>query len=366
MALFTPINQKRLTNVSVVRLKRNGNRYELACYPNKVKAWREKLERNIDEVLQAHEIFSNVSKGQLATKSDLFRDFDTEDVDTIIRSVLFIVLISSGQILNDGEMQVTVKERKVENENLFRDVAKIVSERCFNPENSRAYTVTMIEKMMKDCHVNLQPKKSAKQQALEVIRQLRASGNFKIAPAMMEILISLDPKLADNVSPRILKLVHHIIRQERNPEGIFELSAVIEPENYHSLTVVLDEHAKDRYCIEIIGVARPVSGVKKPPLPSPLSSAVVSTAPILETSPISEEPSDGSPTPAPDGASQRCTADPATPVGGGDDNDRCGTVSRGNNQTKKRRRRRNRKVYDDDDVEDDSIDGAVVQKEAAT
>lgn len=43
MALFTPTNQKRLTNVSVVRLKKGGNRYELACYPNKVKAWRNKL-----------------------------------------------------------------------------------------------------------------------------------------------------------------------------------------------------------------------------------------------------------------------------------------------------------------------------------
>lgn len=40
---------------------------------------------------------------------------------------------------------------------------------------------------------------------------------------MMEILISLDPKLVDDVSPRILKLVHYIMRQERNPEGIFEL-----------------------------------------------------------------------------------------------------------------------------------------------
>lgn len=124
-------------------------------------------ERNIDEVLQTHEIFSNVSKGLLATKSDLFREFDTEDIESIIRSVLFISLMSLVQILNDGEMQVTVKERKVENENLFRDVAKIVSERCFNPENSRAYTVTMIEKMMRDCHVNLQPKKTAKQQVTD-------------------------------------------------------------------------------------------------------------------------------------------------------------------------------------------------------
>lgn len=61
-------------------------------------------------------------------------------------------------------MQVSGKERKVANESLFRDVAKIVSEKCINTETHHAYTVTMIEKMMRDCHVNLQSKKSPKQQ----------------------------------------------------------------------------------------------------------------------------------------------------------------------------------------------------------
>ncbi|KAL7061772.1 hypothetical protein AAHC03_01629 [Spirometra sp. Aus1] len=216
MSIFTPINQKRLTNVSVVRLKKNGNRYEIACYPNKVHAWRENLEKNIDEVLQTQEIFSNVSKGQLATKSDILRDFDTDDINVVLH-----------QILSDGDIQFTGKERKIENQNMYRDVAKIVSEKCINSETNRAFTVTMIEKMMKDCHINLQPKKSAKQQ------------------------------LVDTLSPNVLKLVHQIVRQERNQEGIFELAAVIEPDNYHALLNILEEQAKNRFCIEIIGPAWP-------------------------------------------------------------------------------------------------------------
>jgi hypothetical protein len=36
----TPAGQKRLTNIAVVRLKRQGNRYEIACYKNKVGDWR--------------------------------------------------------------------------------------------------------------------------------------------------------------------------------------------------------------------------------------------------------------------------------------------------------------------------------------
>lgn len=33
---FFPVNQKRLTNVAVVRYKYKGNKFEIACYQNKV------------------------------------------------------------------------------------------------------------------------------------------------------------------------------------------------------------------------------------------------------------------------------------------------------------------------------------------
>lgn len=35
-----PAGQKRLTNIAVVRLKKSGHRFEIACYKNKVADWR--------------------------------------------------------------------------------------------------------------------------------------------------------------------------------------------------------------------------------------------------------------------------------------------------------------------------------------
>ena len=35
---FTPVNQIRLTNVAIVRQKKGGNRFEIACYRNKVRS----------------------------------------------------------------------------------------------------------------------------------------------------------------------------------------------------------------------------------------------------------------------------------------------------------------------------------------
>ncbi|KAH6931933.1 hypothetical protein HPB50_001671 [Hyalomma asiaticum] len=79
MSIFTPTNQIRLTNVAVVRMKKGGKRFEIACYKNKVVAWRNSVEKDIDEVLQMHTVYTNVSKGQAAKKEDLIKCFGTED-----------------------------------------------------------------------------------------------------------------------------------------------------------------------------------------------------------------------------------------------------------------------------------------------
>lgn len=130
MSVFTPSNQVKLTNVAYVRLTKNGKRFEIACYRNKVLNWRNKVETDIKEVLQIDNIFTNVSKGTLANSKDLLECFDTTD-----RSLICI------EILNKGEIQINEKERVALQETLLRDIAQIVVEKSINPETNRPYTV---------------------------------------------------------------------------------------------------------------------------------------------------------------------------------------------------------------------------------
>ena len=60
------------------------------------------------------------------------------------------------------------KERKLDLDNLFKDVAGLLVDKCVNPTTNRPYTLTMLERALRDCHFNPDPKKSAKQHALEV------------------------------------------------------------------------------------------------------------------------------------------------------------------------------------------------------
>lgn len=64
--------------------------------------------------------------------------------------------------------QVSEKERKMEYDYLFKDVASVLADKCVNPNTNRPYTLSMLERAIRDMHFNPDPKKSAKQQALEV------------------------------------------------------------------------------------------------------------------------------------------------------------------------------------------------------
>lgn len=105
------------------------------------------------QVLQIDNVFINVSKGQTAKADDLQKAFGTSETHDVVM-----------EILKKGEMQVGDKERAHEIENLRREVATQVAERCVDPTTQRPHTVTMIEKAMAEVHFSVNTKKSAKSQ----------------------------------------------------------------------------------------------------------------------------------------------------------------------------------------------------------
>ncbi|POS71491.1 shwachman-Bodian-Diamond syndrome protein [Diaporthe helianthi] len=133
-----PSNQIKLTNVSLVRLKKGKKRFEIACYKNKVLEWRSGIETDLDNVLQIPNVFLNVSKGQTAPSADLAKAFG-KDMTTDA-----IVL----EILNKGELQVGERERAAQLERVHNEVVGIVASKLVDPRTKRVYTTGMIEKAL--------------------------------------------------------------------------------------------------------------------------------------------------------------------------------------------------------------------------
>ncbi|XP_072999682.1 uncharacterized protein [Typha latifolia] len=176
--LVQPVGQKRLTNVAVVRLKKHGIRFEIACYKNKVLSWRSGVEKDLDEVLQSQTVYTNVSKGILAKSKDLMAAFKTDDQAKICL-----------EILEKGELQVAGKERESQLTSQFRDIATIVMQKTINPETQRPYTISMIERLMREIHFAVDPHTSSKKQALEVIRELQKHFPIRRSPMRLRLVI---------------------------------------------------------------------------------------------------------------------------------------------------------------------------------
>ncbi|KAJ3158557.1 hypothetical protein HDU86_002782 [Geranomyces michiganensis] len=239
--IFTPINQVRLTNVSVVRLKKGGKRFEIACYKNKVMEWRNNVETDLDNVLQVRSVFTNVSKGQAASKEDLQAAFKTTDDDKIIL-----------EILKKGELQVGEKERSQQLGNLSRDIATTVAEKCINPDTKRPYTVTMIEKAMADLHYSVHPNRNAKQQALDVIKQLQEKKTIPIARAQMRVRIVTPGKEGKKVKEQFGAMVQSTEDEDWGEE--YELICLIDPGHFRTMTDIVQNQTKGRGQIEVLSI----------------------------------------------------------------------------------------------------------------
>ncbi|KAB7504349.1 Ribosome maturation protein SBDS [Armadillidium nasatum] len=220
-------------------MKKGGKRFEIACYKNKVLEWRQKVEKDIDEVLQTHTVFTNVSKGQVAKKEDLLKCFQMEDQTKIC-----------NLILEKGELQVSDKERQNNLESSFKEIATIVADKCINPETKTPYTVSIIEKAMKDIHFSIKPNRNNKQQALEVMKQLNEV--IPIQRAQMKVKIQIPGKDSKKIKEKCVTPVVTIENETHDPN--LTIVGLIDPGNFKILSEQLSEQTKGKAKLEVLSL----------------------------------------------------------------------------------------------------------------
>jgi len=240
----TPTNQKLLTNVAVVKMKKCGKRFEIACYKNKVVSWREGIEKDLDEVLQSTTVFVNVSKGEVAKKADLLKCFEELEGDqTEICKV----------ILAKGDLQVSDKERQAQQEAMFKDIATVISDKCVNPESKRPYPVSIIEKAMKECHISVKPNKSSKQQALDTIGKLQAS--IPIERAMMRMKVVTPLKASNKIRKSLSKLGAGVkVESEEKVEEEMVMILLVDPGQYRGIDTLVKEETQGAGTMELLNL----------------------------------------------------------------------------------------------------------------
>ncbi|KAL9100828.1 MAG: hypothetical protein Q9163_003839 [Psora crenata] len=305
MPINQPSNQIRLTNVSLVRLKKGKKRFEIACYKNKVLEYRSGAETDLDNVLQIHSVFLSVSKGQTAPTEDLKKAFGKDvSLDDMIQ-----------EILRKGEMQVGEKERHAQAERLHHEVIDIVAGKVVDPRSKRVYTAGMIEKALEqlssqgaqhkqeEVHGNdreatappdgeegsgrkkdmptwtgVTTTKSAKSQALEAIKALIAWQPIPVSRARMRLRITCPAnmlrqkvkggkkavqnegeggdgeKSGGTVKDKILSYVEQVEMQDMVGQE-WEVVGFVEPGTFKVLVEFIGQDMKGKGRVEVLDMA---------------------------------------------------------------------------------------------------------------
>lgn len=209
--------------MSLVKLKKARKRFEIACYQNKVQDYRKGVEKDLDEVLQIHQVFINVSKGQVASKEDLNKCFETTDIDEIIT-----------EILTKGEIQLSERERQVMLNKINNELLTIVSAKCINPVSKKRYPPTMIHKLLVELKFSPVLNKPAKLQALEAIKLLIVKQIVPIVRAKMKVKVTISSQETERIE-RLQKLVNG------SPTGeSWSYLGLIDPVMYRDLVTVCE------------------------------------------------------------------------------------------------------------------------------
>ena len=101
--------------VNLARLKSHGKTFEVAIDADKVVAFKEGENINVEELVQSPNIFSDMKKGLIASEEDLKEVFSNENNTKIIL-----------KILNDGEIQFTQKYRSLLREQKTKKIINII------------------------------------------------------------------------------------------------------------------------------------------------------------------------------------------------------------------------------------------------
>lgn len=217
-------------------MRKGGKRFELACYRNKIVEWRKKVETNLDEVLQIDTIFTNTSRGEVAKDADLKKAFKTDDKSKIILDMLA-----------KGEVQISKEERQSQQSASHSEIAKMVVERCINPESKKPYTIAQIEREMNAIHFSVKPEMSSKRQALMVIAELKKT--IPIERASLRIKIVLPKQQAKSIKQNISTL---LTVENEEWVGDLELVCKIEPGNFRGVKQKVDEGSRGKGIVEVI------------------------------------------------------------------------------------------------------------------
>ncbi len=162
----------------LARLQISGEKFEIIVNPDFALNYKLGKLNDIDKVLVAYEVYSDVRKGLKAPSDKLMKYFKTTDVRKI-----------ADVIIKQGELQITAEQRRKLIEDKRKQIIAFIAKNCVDPRTNLPIPALRVEQAMDQVKISIDPFKEAEGQALKVIDALKSVLPLKIERVKLEIKV---------------------------------------------------------------------------------------------------------------------------------------------------------------------------------
>jgi len=160
--MFLPENQKKLTNISIVTLKKFGRKYELAVFPNKLYEYRNNPAIGLGSVLQTESVYRSVATGEVCSEADV--------------ALLGSRAEAIGRILREGHEQKATATAQHEQSQAERQIVELVQGKV--KYKGGLVSKENLERLVRNMQVS---GAGAKRQVSGVVRKLEEAGFERVS-----------------------------------------------------------------------------------------------------------------------------------------------------------------------------------------
>jgi len=126
---------------TTARIKRGSKHFEVLVDMEEAIKFRR---GNGKVILEIDKIFLNAKKGDLASREDLEKNFETIDIQKIAET-----------IVKNGEVEVTQEQRSAEQETKFKQIVDFFVRNAIDPQTKNPLTPERIKTALEQCHLQI-------------------------------------------------------------------------------------------------------------------------------------------------------------------------------------------------------------------
>ena len=217
-----------------------------------------RVEADVDEVLQVAQVFSNTVHGVVAPKKQLQKHFPGLSIEQICE-----------EILKKGSLQVSAKEREAETDKLMAEVTNLVASMCIDAATGARLAPDAVGRLLRD-DAGFAPSttKSAKRQALDVMKVLERDHGLKRAPMELRVVCGAAEPL------KVVAALQAVDEEIKSTVKDASITCLVPPRVYRDIVEAVAKATDQKGSVEVVERAAVCEASTTLPPPPPVIQEV--------------------------------------------------------------------------------------------